>query len=263
MTMGITAAGVSAAAAVGGLGLSAYNTFAGGGDGGGGYISPGYIELPEYSHTRPRLQATSDFLVNNINRMNAGEMPEYFQRALPTLRESMSRPLYETYYGTPGERTGVLQGAMEAGAATGLGHSQTIANVNKALYKYAAEEKAIDEYLTKLGVDITQQAAMTMPQLAMQMPQGPQVYAWGPMGVGSVSGGSSGSMEGFGKMLANNDWGQSFSDLGSMFKGMYNSIGGLFGTPPAMDYLNSNPDYLQSGFLQQGFNSLYDSQYGL
>jgi hypothetical protein len=129
---------------------------------------------PQYSFTEPRMQLTSDFISQNIQRMMEGKYPAYYEKALPTLRESMSRPLRETTFGTPGYRGQSLMGqAGEEGAMYGLGPKSTVARKRKVMSDYATKEGAIDEYLTKLGVDLTSQAATNFTQLSNQMPQGP------------------------------------------------------------------------------------------
>lgn len=138
-----------------------------------GVTGPQVITLPQYSFTEPRLQTTSDFISNNIDRMNRGEYPTYYQNALPTLRENMSRPLRETYYGRPGERTGAINAAMETGSITGIGPRTANAQATKQIRDYTDKESAIDEYLTKMGVDIMSQDAYRFPQLSMSMPKGP------------------------------------------------------------------------------------------
>jgi hypothetical protein len=146
-----------------------------GGDGGGTYVQPNeFLQYPQYSYTEPRIRLTSDFVSDNIQNMAEGNFPSYYQKAYPKLRENLSRQNYQTYFGRPGQRTGAVQGAMEAGAMTGIGPKATNFQVNKQLQDYADKETAIDEYLTKLGVDITSSASVQFPQLSNQIPQGPQ-----------------------------------------------------------------------------------------
>lgn len=180
---------------------------------GTGLVYPSVQVMPQYSFTEPRLQASSDFVQGNIERMGRGEYPSYFGNALPMLRENMSRPLYETYYGRPGERQGVLQGAYEAGAATGIGPRSTMGNVQKTLRDYATKEKEIDEYLTKLGVGIMHEDAARMPQLSSGMPKGPDAQLAYPT-MFQAGGQAQPNLSGMGSSLAQLG--------GSLLDGMFN-----------------------------------------
>ena len=145
-----------------------------GGGGASGQFGPSVISPPQYSFTEPRMRLTSDFISDNIERMGRGEYPSYYGKALPQLRENQSRQLRDTYFGGQGLRGNSVMSQIRAtGAALGTGPKGVISRENKALADYADKETAIDEYLTKLGVDIMQTDAQRFPDLAMRMPMGP------------------------------------------------------------------------------------------
>jgi hypothetical protein len=137
------------------------------------------VEHPQYSFTEPRMQLTSDFLSQNLNRLNSGQQSAYMQAAMPQMRSLMSDPLREQYYGRSGERGGVLADTAAMGAATGLGPRATAAYTQKALRDYTTKEGAIDQYLTQLGVNVQQQDAYNFANMSMQMPRGPEVSVVG------------------------------------------------------------------------------------
>jgi hypothetical protein len=206
--------------AAGTLGASALSTFGGKKSGGGGGYTPGQIvTLPQYSFTEPRLRLTSDFIASNIERMNRGEYPTYFSSALPTLREGMSRPLKKTYFGVPGDRSTSVTSLIESAAArTGAGPAVAAKQTNRALAEYAEKETAIDEYLTKLGVDIMSQDAYRFPSLSMSMPEGPTSVVIGgtPYNIPAQPD----YMSSIGSSLGNFFGSQTFSDLlNSLFSG--------------------------------------------
>lgn len=180
----------------------------GGDDGGGGgnaqstAVFPKAIQLPQYSFTEPRLKLTSDFVSDNISRLSRGEYPSYYDKALPTLREGMHRPLYETYYGRAGE-PGLLRGAYETGSITGVGPRSTQAQVERTLFDYATAERQINEYLTKMGVDIMREEAYRFPLLSTQIPKGPDAQ----LGYPTIIPGSTAGNEAAG------DLGSSFGSL--------------------------------------------------
>ena len=61
----------------------------------------------------------------------------------------------------------------------GVGPKATIAQTNKALYDYSMKEREIDEYLTKLGVDVSMQTQGQMLQASAGMPKGPDAVVMG------------------------------------------------------------------------------------
>jgi hypothetical protein len=183
-------------------------------EGGGGESQAMFNEgrwevAPQYSFTEPRLQLTNDFITQNLQRLQEGKYPVYYENALPTIRGNLARPLQETYYGRRGERSGLLQNAYEVGSITGLGPSQTAGLVNKQLLDYATKEKQIDEYLTKLGVDIMQSDSINFMNASMAMPKGPDATWVEPGYLGQVNPGSQSA--GFGGILG------SVLDVGSQF----------------------------------------------
>lgn len=157
------------------VGSSALNLLGGSkSKGQSGVTGPSVVTLPQYSFTEPRLKLTSDFIAGNLQNLSEGKYPTYYQNALPTLREGMARPLRETYFGSEGLRgKSVLDQVRATGAALGTGPKATVARENQALVEYASAEKQIDEYLTKLGVDIASQDSRYFTQASIQMPQGP------------------------------------------------------------------------------------------
>lgn len=149
------------------------------------------VKMPQYSFTESNMNRLSDQLNADYTRLNMGQAPEYWQNALPTLRKGMSDPLYKTYYGRPGERSGLVHQAQSAGAMTGIGPKATFAQMQKQMKDYSEQESQIDAYLTGLGVDIMNQQAQNIPTMLMNMPRGPESQVVNLMGgVGGSSGGN-------------------------------------------------------------------------
>jgi hypothetical protein len=237
--------GAVAPAALGALG----SMFGGKQEGGGGITPMQWNQNPQYDFTEPRLRQTSDFLSQQMDALGRGEMPAWYQNAMPQLRQGMMRGAGEWLYGGPMSGPGAMSEARAGGAAMGLGPRATMAQSNKAMDKYGSMTSAIDEYLTGRGVDIAQQGSTAFPQLMMGMPQGPQ---------GSWSGGVPYSMptrpnymgDAIGKFAGNMDWGS----LGGMFGGI--GSGGGVGTgqmyapgKQATTYTsNTTPTWLSRGY---------------
>jgi hypothetical protein len=165
-----------------------------------GALMPSVYIMPQYDFTEPRLRETSSFLSDNIARMRKGEFPDYWENALPTMRENMSRPNYEAYYGSAG-RQGILRTQADVGSITGLGPKKTTSLVSKSLYDYGNQEKQIDEYLTKLGVDIMQRDATAFPQLSAAMPKGPDAQLAYPQQIQGQTVDAAGGGSAFGSLL--------------------------------------------------------------
>jgi len=186
---------------------------AGGGAALGGYLGKpdkmeqGYdiVQMPQYSWTEPNRRLLADYLSQNMERMGRGEAPAWWDKAKPQIREGMSRQNRETYFGRPGERTGIMQATSQMGAMGGVGPKAMMAQGGKALQDYASQEKSIDEYLTGLGVDIQREGEGRYMTGLMGMPGGPETQIVNKMG--GVSGG--------------NQWGQQVGDLmGSLGKSL-------------------------------------------
>jgi len=164
--------------------------------GGYEYMPPEVITLPQYSFTEPRLGLTSDFISQNIERMMQGKFPAYYEEAIPQLREMQQRPLQQAYFGGGAARPygpSVMDAVREAGAATGIGPKPTMAYTNKALSRYEDKMRSIDEFITKMGVDIMQEDAYRFPMISSQMPKGPDVAISSPFGIQIPGAGGGGS----------------------------------------------------------------------
>lgn len=146
-------------------------------------VMPSIYVMPQYDFTEPRLRETSSFLSDNIARMRRGEYPDYYQNALPSMREALRRPNHEAYYGRNGE-AGILRDTASIGSITGIGPRSTNSAVEKALYDYGSKEQQIEEYLQKIGVDIMQRDATAFPQLSAGLPKGPDAQVVYPQVVG-------------------------------------------------------------------------------
>ena len=226
---------------VGSLALGGAGMFMGGKSGGGGVTGPMVVELPQYKWTKQQRKTAADFTMSQLNRMQGpNAMPEYLAQAMPTLRENMSRPLRETYWGSSGlggSGGGILNQVRETGAALGTGPKAVVAQENKALFDYANAEKGIDEYLTKLGVDVMQADARFYTHEANTAPGGPDAQVVG----GQAYGGGQNMM-------------QTGADL---FASGLSGIGGLFGggndkvAPPA----NYKTPYWNGGPPPAGYSS--------
>jgi hypothetical protein len=140
----------------------------------GGQVGYDVVTLPQYSFTEPRLGVTSDFITSNLERLQRGEAPVYYEKRRPIIRQGLMRGLDEAYFGTPGQRTGVVQAGLETAALTGLGPRGAQAQTRKAMSDYARQAQSIDEFLANQELDIFQQAQQLYPQLSIGMPQGPQ-----------------------------------------------------------------------------------------
>lgn len=139
----------------------------------------GFAVAPQYSFTEPRLRLASDFISDNLQSMQEGKFPAYYQNAMPTIRGGLNRANQQAFFGQPGQRVGSVQAGMQAGAAMGIGPKSGMANTNKALQRYEQASQQIEEFLQSKGVDITQQSMATMLNASNQMPKGPDYIQYG------------------------------------------------------------------------------------
>jgi len=103
-------------------------------------------------------------------------------------------------------RTGLANQAAEVGALTGLGPKGTQAQVSKQYRNYAEKAKQIEEYLVGQGVNIMRQESLTLPQLSMNMPKGPDAQVVNYMGGVGGNSNSAAGMAAAGNMLGNIPW---------------------------------------------------------
>jgi hypothetical protein len=133
----------------------------------------GWQVAPQYSFTEPRRRLMSDFVSDNITRAGRGEAPAYFDRAEPMMRRGLERGVQNTYFGRPGDRTGSVQGALEAGALAGTGSRPGTANVNKALQRYEEAGLGIEEFISKERMRSTEDSVKMSLYASNQMAAGP------------------------------------------------------------------------------------------
>jgi hypothetical protein len=141
-----TAGGWAASAApvvglAGGLG----SMFGGGGEGQPGSGGGVYLQPNDFPWMTDRL------------KQDYGQEPEWWKKIKPEMQAGMEQDTYETYYGTPGQRTGVMQGAVQAGAMTGIGPKATNANVSKVGSQYATARRQISDFINQQTSTIIQE----------------------------------------------------------------------------------------------------------
>lgn len=207
--------------------------------GGGGGSSGGYTQqaMPQYSFTEPRMQMASDYITQNIQRMNEGKYPTYYDKLAPQIKQGMSDSLYQTFYGQPGNRTGSVQDAMSIGAMAGLKGKRAMTPAYKQIMDYNTKSSAIDQYMAQLGLGVMTQGEQTYLNASNQMPTGPGAQnmpyvnqqpasPWANVGtqIGNAIGES-----GFGKNWFSG-WGQgnNTSSSGGFNDSGYTSPGGWF-----------------------------------
>lgn len=147
------------------------------GKGKGGQTGYDVVQQPQYSFTEPRMRLASDYVSQNLARMQRGEYPAWYDKAQNTMRQGMQRNNYQATYGRPGQRTGTMQASMQAGAMGGLGPKSMMAQVGRAGQDYQNREKAINEYLAQQGVGVMQAGEQTYLDQSNRMPMGPAAQA--------------------------------------------------------------------------------------
>lgn len=144
-----------------------------------GVTAPQAVTMPQYSFTEPRMQLTSDFLSQQMQSMSEGKYPQWYEKAMPYMRQGMQRGAKEWAYGGPMTGPGAYEEARSAGAATGVGPKATMAGTSKVSDKYSQMTSAIDEFIYGKGADITAQGSYMYPQISAGMPQGPSAQIMG------------------------------------------------------------------------------------
>lgn len=187
--------------------------------GGGGGI---YVH-PEYSWTQPQLKAIADHNIQTISSIDQGGEPLYWSRAKKKIQAGLDRGVQQTFFGTQGYRQGSVQAGLEASSALGVGPKAGAANVNRTLQRYEDANKAIDEFIAKTGVDVTQDALKTSIYSGIQAPRGPEVTAYGGYGataapgndwMASVGSGLASTLGSFKKQLTTNTTSMPWEDTG-------------------------------------------------
>lgn len=180
----------AASSPLGGAALSAGLGFLGNSQRKGSPGSGGTIAYPQqYSFTEPRMRLLSDFVSDNISRAGRGQAPAYFDRAVPDMRAGLERGVQTTYFGRPGDRTGSVQAALEAGSIAGTGPKPGSSMVNKALQRYEDAGKQIEEYISNARMNATQTSIGQSLQAGIAMPKGPDAMAFPGYGAQTTGGG--------------------------------------------------------------------------
>jgi hypothetical protein len=242
-------------AMAGTMGAAAINKSGNKGTGGGYDV----VQMPQYSWTEGNQRLAGDFMAGNLNRIKEGKYPTYYQNALPSLRAGMADPLRQTYFGSPGTRGGGLYGnAMATGAMAGLKGKRAMTPGMQVLGDYGTKNSAIDQYLTKLGVEVTQSSINQSLNGILTAPKGPdsnivnipaqqaQPSVWGDVaqGIGNMAG-----------SYAANNWGAGGGSTGSSSSG--NFSGNSWGMNPQGQYVNSAATYSPYTISGGGGSSQY------
>lgn len=222
-------------------------------------LEQGYdvVQMPQYSWTEPNRKLLADYVSGGLQSIQEGNPPTWWQNAQPKLQQGMSRQNALTYFGSPGTRSGVVNNAMSIGAMAGLKGKRAMTPGNQALTEYANREAQINDYLTQLGVNVTQQSEQNYINTIAGMPGGPETQIVNKMG--GVSGGNN-TWAGLGQIgstiAANLPW-------ESMFNG--GSSGSSFSQLASQGLASTNPNYGMGGYTgavsTPGYTPMNLSQY--
>jgi len=160
------------------------------GGGGGAKLEQGYdvVQMPQYSWTERNRGQLADYVAGGLQSIQEGNPPTWWKNAQPKLQQGMSRQNALTYFGSPGTRQGSVGTAMSMGAMAGLKGKRAMTPGNQQLTEYNNRESAINDYLTQLGVNVTQQSEQNYMNTIAGMPGGPETQIVNKMG--GVSGGN-------------------------------------------------------------------------
>lgn len=207
-----------------------------------------YPSQPSYNDTRQRLQ--SDWITQGFNRMNAGQMPAWYEGISPLLRKQQQTSLNAAYYGDP-MQTGIYDQTKSYDASRGLGGGGAASKTyGSQQQKYAQQNKQISDYISQLGYNAMQSDTQTLPQQSNALSA--DIRGWNtPVGMYTTP-------------AQPNNWdsvSKAFGMMGSMAPYMSGMGGGTTGgggsgyseTPSWMDMNNYNP-YGMSGGMSSGSN---------
>jgi hypothetical protein len=118
-----------------------------------------------YDETSRRM--ASAYLQDMISAMRAGQTPDWLNRFAAGQQQDMQRTNRDQFFGKEGQTGGsVMDMAMSAGAAQGVGGGAASAPVNKALSDYADRMSGINQYISTLkGNYMTSQSQAAPTQL--------------------------------------------------------------------------------------------------
>jgi hypothetical protein len=202
-----------------------------------------------------------EFTAEGLQHLREGKFPQYYERAMPHMREMQMQDLTDAFYGTPMGGPGIYDQTRAAGAAGGLGPAAMQRQTMKVGGEYGRRAADIDRYLMELGAKFSHEAAQFLPQHAIGMTQAtPMEVAFGPQtGFGySTPGDQSaskaiGAMSGMaGQLMAGGGFTNTSSTMGGGVPG-YSAYDAFAGGSPyslggaAQSYMNQTP-YNFSGF---------------
>lgn len=216
----------------------------------GGYTPYQLIHLPQYSRTEPRLGLQSDMLTDLFNQqrkyLETGELPPYLRRGSEASRSMLEEPLYKTYFGRPGERTGAITAAGETGALSGLGPKSLFAQTSKKLQDYEESSKQIDNFLFGYAMEEMYRRFAEAGQQSISMPSGPPVMGAGGQAY-NIPAEPNYLAEGLGSMGQAMPWLMSMMNTGTTDTGTISDYMNPKYRAPAgygSEQYNSYPDYM-------------------
>lgn len=141
--------------------------------------TPGGTQInvaPQYSFTEPRMNLVSDFISDQFRSIGEGNFPKYFENARPKIQANLERGLDRTFFGRPGNRTGIYSQKRASGAAMGMGPKATLALEGRVDDEFIDRERQIDEFIEQAGLNTTNQLLPSLIQGSNQMPKGPDAF---------------------------------------------------------------------------------------
>lgn len=139
----------------------------------------GWETMPEYASTFPRLQQTSNFIQENLDRLKNNQLPNYYDYLQPQMYSDLSGSAVNRYYkgGAFDYGEGDTSLAMDQAALQKMtkskGRSSTSA-FNPLNQNFQDRGLSVSDLLTKMGVDSSYNATASMPQMSINMPRGPE-----------------------------------------------------------------------------------------
>ena len=233
--------------------------------GGGQPAEPGgwnWLQNPQYSFTEPRLRLTSDFITQNLNRINQGQFPAWYEGISPLLRKEQKKGLQETYYGG-GFGPGVLESTQAYDVARGTGRGASAGrNYGTQLQKYAEQSNSIDEYISKMGYEAQREGAYQFPQMSMQMQGGPQGQ-WGQYGPTEAS--PSGGQQVMSSIMSMLPYMTSMNKKNTVTPDLSSALSGLMEPNDVTRMFNNYPNSMASGTApywdyNSGYQDMYNKQ---
>jgi hypothetical protein len=136
------------------------------------------VSQPLFGFTERNLGVGSNFLASQLQDLQRGQLPGFFEAQRPFLERGLQRGLQTSFFGLPGRRgEGTFSKAVGLGSLTGVGPRAAVNLGQRQLQNFTQQSQGIDEFIAREGLNVARETALNAPRTLASFPLGPASQA--------------------------------------------------------------------------------------